>query len=286
MRRRGVNIQWIKVERPMAFYCMISLFIHIVLLTAIFIAGRTPGIKLVEDTVTVYLDNGIHIGDGVAGSKGGMSGPRRTVGTEKIIMKSEAKVSRDRMAWMAKKIEEPPLNTETISKEVEKDKAIPLNGASENTLPDDTAHAIVDFNIEGGGLSSGGGRGTGGYTSVSGFSDFNKGRGWGTGGDGGEGASKDAMKTQYLKEHFEYIRNLIMRNLTYPSQAKRMRWVGEVSVSFVIRKDGAVEGIKVIKSSGHKILDENVEATIRKVQPLPRPPVRAEVIIPVVYRLE
>jgi len=93
------------------------------------------------------------------------------------------------------------------------------------------------------------------------------------------------MKMKYLKEHFRYIRDLIMKNLTYPLLARKMGWKGQVTVSFIICEKGTVERIRIIKSSGHKILDENVESTIREVQPFPKPPVRAEIIIPVVYRL-
>jgi len=41
----------------------------------------------------------------------------------------------------------------------------------------------------------------------------------------------------------------------------------------------------VVESSGHGILDRNVVDTIREVQPFPKPPVRAELVIPVVYVL-
>jgi periplasmic protein TonB len=76
-----------------------------------------------------------------------------------------------------------------------------------------------------------------------------------------------------------------MSNLIYPTQAKKMGWKGQVTVSFIICEKGTVEGVRIIKSSGHKILDENVAFTIREVQPFPKPPVRAEIIIPVIYRL-
>jgi len=87
-----------------------------------------------------------------------------------------------------------------------------------------------------------------------------------------------------VKEHFQYIRDLIVKNLSYPRIAKRMGWKGQVTVRFVIGKEGCVESIRVTEGSGHKVLDENVVSTIRGIQPFPRPPVRAEIGIPIEYR--
>ncbi len=91
---------------------------------------------------------------------------------------------------------------------------------------------------------------------------------------------------QYLDENFYYIKDLITRNLIYPVVARRMKWQGTVVVFFVVRENGAVENISVVTSSGHKVLDKNVLATIRQVQPFPAPPVSAEVTMPIKYTLK
>ncbi len=57
-------------------------------------------------------------------------------------------------------------------------------------------------------------------------------------------------------------------------------------VSFIIMEDRRVTNIKIVKSSGHAVLDRNVLETIREVQPFPKPPVRAELFIPVNYVLK
>lgn len=49
--------------------------------------------------------------------------------------------------------------------------------------------------------------------------------------------------------------------------------------------DGKVKDIRIRKSSGFDILDENVIDTIRRVEPFPKPPIAVELIIPVEYRL-
>lgn len=111
------------------------------------------------------------------------------------------------------------------------------------------------------------------------------------GADGSEGAgkgreSREGLKSRYLREHFAYIRDLILKNLTYPPMARKNGWQGKVKVSFMIREDGKVETIRIVESSGYVVLDRNVVETIREVQPFPKPPVRAELVIPVTYALK
>jgi protein TonB len=94
------------------------------------------------------------------------------------------------------------------------------------------------------------------------------------------------LQKRYLREHFEYISALILKNLRYPPAARRMGWSGNVVVSFVVLENGSAEDIKVMKSSGFTLLDTNAVETVRKVSPFPKPPVRAELRIPVQYRLD
>ncbi|MFO7569323.1 MAG: energy transducer TonB [Smithellaceae bacterium] len=94
----------------------------------------------------------------------------------------------------------------------------------------------------------------------------------------------DPAQSAYLKEHFNYIRELIMKHLDYPSAARRMGWKGQLTVAFVICEKGHVREIRIVESSGHKILDDNAVKTIRRIAPFPRPPVRAQIVIPIEYR--
>ena len=107
-----------------------------------------------------------------------------------------------------------------------------------------------------------------------------------SGQDAGHGLSAgDGQRQRYIKEHFAYIRDMIIRNLSYPMIARKAGWSGRVVVSFTVLDDGRVEDVKVVKSSGFGVLDANAIKTIEKAAPFPRPPVKAELIIPVVYRL-
>jgi protein TonB len=77
-----------------------------------------------------------------------------------------------------------------------------------------------------------------------------------------------------------------MKHLRYPRLAKKMGWKGKVLVSFIIKEDGGVGGLKVLTSSGYEILDKNVLSVIKETQPFPKPPVKAELVIPITYKLE
>jgi protein TonB len=111
----------------------------------------------------------------------------------------------------------------------------------------------------------------------------------GTGTDSGMGngdGGVESARTKYLSEHFAYIRDKILRNVSYPGSAKRMGWQGKVLLSFVITADGSVRALKVIKSSGFIMLDKNAIETVRDTAPFPRPPCEAQLVIPITYNLE
>jgi protein TonB len=102
-----------------------------------------------------------------------------------------------------------------------------------------------------------------------------------SGGDSGE-----AIKENYIAAQFVSIRDRILRSLVYPLVARRMGWAGRVKVAFTVLEDGNVEDISVIESSGFTVLDKNAIETIKKCCPLPKPPMKVALIMPVVYRLE
>jgi protein TonB len=89
----------------------------------------------------------------------------------------------------------------------------------------------------------------------------------------------------YLQAHFGYIRDRIMRNLSYPGIARSMGLSGKLKVSFTIRDDGCAENIRIIDSTGHQVLDTSAINAIKRASPFPKPPMQAELIMPIVYRL-
>lgn len=109
----------------------------------------------------------------------------------------------------------------------------------------------------------------------------------GSGLGAGEGAgSKGGFLKKYLEEHFAYVKDIIQENIIYPERARRMGWQGKVIVSFIVLENGCASNIKIKESSGHRLLDDNVIKTVKAVSPFPRPPVKSELLVPIVYRLE
>jgi protein TonB len=92
-------------------------------------------------------------------------------------------------------------------------------------------------------------------------------------------------KERYFKEHFHYIKESVQNKIAYPRMARKMGWQGRVLLSFVVCMDGSVKDIRILESSGFNALDKNAVEAIRKGAPFPRPPVAAELIIPVIYKL-
>ena len=113
--------------------------------------------------------------------------------------------------------------------------------------------------------------------------------GKGTGNDRGSNSGNDQnnehLRGTYRKEHFVYIKRIIEEHLAYPAQARRMQWEGSCKLSFVVLENGHVADIRVIKGTGHPILDENVIETIKRVSPFPRPPISVLLVIPFTYAL-
>ncbi len=56
-------------------------------------------------------------------------------------------------------------------------------------------------------------------------------------------------------------------NLNYPDQAKRQKLYGNLILHVAVRKDGSVEQIRVLHSSGHKLLDDAAIRIVRLAAP-------------------
>jgi periplasmic protein TonB len=103
----------------------------------------------------------------------------------------------------------------------------------------------------------------------------------------GRGADNfvDAERIKYMKENFFYIKDLINRQVTYPKTARQMGWQGKVKISFFISSNGYAKGIKIVESSGVAVLDKNAIEAVKSSSPFPKPPVEAQLIIPISYQL-
>jgi len=68
-------------------------------------------------------------------------------------------------------------------------------------------------------------------------------------------------------------------NLNYPDEAKRKKLYGALMLHVAVRADGSIEQIRVVKPSGHKVLDDAAKRIVRLSAPFaPFPPnIREEV---------
>ncbi|OPX95290.1 MAG: Gram-negative bacterial tonB protein [Syntrophorhabdus sp. PtaU1.Bin002] len=252
---------------------VLSLIIHLVVLGTALVFGSQLEKKDTEPVV-VFLSGELPGGSGGSGlkelgfqlKKGDPQGKSRKV-------KAVSRTKPDKSVSIAKA---KPKNTETPT------------DVTETGVTGSTATSVVSQGLptgtgeEGGGAGGPGAGGFGFGPGGEGGSGGGTGKGHGT----GTGDTMGTLRMQYLREHFSYIRDLILKHLKYPHIAKKMGWKGKVVVSFVIRENGSVEKAKILASSGYEILDRQVLTVIREVQPFPKPPVKAELIIPVMYRLE
>ncbi len=95
----------------------------------------------------------------------------------------------------------------------------------------------------------------------------------------------NGLTADYLRKNFFYIRDMIQKRIIYPPLARRMGWEGKVTISFIIVSDGRVKNMEVKESSGRDIFDKSAIETIRTASPFPAPPIEAQIIIPILYRL-
>lgn len=96
------------------------------------------------------------------------------------------------------------------------------------------------------------------------------------------------VSTEWLVLHRREIVRRIQERASrrpYPPLAAAMGWTGLVRVAFTIRTDGTVADLRVVRSSGRKVLDECALEDVRASAPFPRPSVEQSVEVPILYVL-
>ena len=84
----------------------------------------------------------------------------------------------------------------------------------------------------------------------------------------GEQRSSKVLIRQYYGTLSSYLR----RNYDYPRRARLASIEGTVLVEIVVDKDGNVIRHRIVRSSGHEILDNAALSSIADVRNVPRPP--------------
>jgi len=72
-------------------------------------------------------------------------------------------------------------------------------------------------------------------------------------------------------------------NLNYPAKARQMRLHGDLLLSVGINRDGSIESLQLIRSSGQPMLDAAAERIVRLAAPFPRLPTNAKEPSDVLY---
>jgi TonB family protein len=82
---------------------------------------------------------------------------------------------------------------------------------------------------------------------------------------------------------YRAIRTLLEKAKNYPLLARKKGMEGTVFVSFMIDKKGLPQDVKIMKSSGYQVLDEEVRKMLEKASPFPE--FNGEINIPITFKL-
>jgi TonB family protein len=104
------------------------------------------------------------------------------------------------------------------------------------------------------------------------------------------GSASAARKHNVFEGYLTLIRALLEEYKEYPLWAQRNNWEGPVGLHFVICRDGKVEDLRVVRSSGFSLLDEAAERTVRRIGRFPSIPKelamnRLSLDVPLVFKL-
>jgi TonB family protein len=94
-------------------------------------------------------------------------------------------------------------------------------------------------------------------------------------GDGGEG-----------DKAYPFIKEEIGRHMRYPDKAQRMGWQGTVVVDFVVHENGSIHDVRVVQSSGYKVLDDSARDTLSRITFAKKLPEKLAFRYDVQYRLQ
>jgi len=92
-----------------------------------------------------------------------------------------------------------------------------------------------------------------------------------TGARGGAPVSLNTKDPAYVS-YFNRIKQAIEINWEYPELAKRYGLQGKLAVEFTIAADGHLEQLRVVRSSGSQLLDDEALRAIKAAAPFPRIP--------------
>src|SRR5690606_34013200 len=91
-------------------------------------------------------------------------------------------------------------------------------------------------------------------------------------------------------DYLSLLQAWLEKHKEYPRRAQARRQEGTVLLQFVMDRQGQVLEFRIARSSGHGLLDKEVEEMIRRAEPLPPMPqemqqARLELVVPVQFLL-
>lgn len=109
--------------------------------------------------------------------------------------------------------------------------------------------------------------------------------------EGSSAEKVEAMPEDKIANHMlGLIRRSIQEHFVYPPFAQRQGWEGEVLVALQLSAEGEIRDIRVVRSSGYRVLDEDALLILRRICSIPN--ARAwlhgqqySAQIPIIYRL-
>jgi len=84
----------------------------------------------------------------------------------------------------------------------------------------------------------------------------------------GAGMDRDAL----LRSYVAAVNAAVQRRYRYPRPARRARLQGEVVLEFRVDKGGRIHDVRVLSSSGHRLLDRAAVESVEQVAAVPPPP--------------
>jgi protein TonB len=81
-----------------------------------------------------------------------------------------------------------------------------------------------------------------------------------------------AQAKRQQQDYFAKVMAHLARRKVYPSEAKKARQQGVVTVRFTVNRDGGISGAEIRNSSGYELLDSVTLELLARAAPLPRMP--------------
>jgi protein TonB len=273
-----VNLNIVEDKKHHLKALLVSIIVHV----SVFLIFLSMSNRVIQTNKPIVIDfsmeESVYSGKGYLENKiSVLKNKGKGAGHKRDVKRNEPEIKRQQIA-SEKSREKSVFQSNTsieqaVVAEREAPVLIPVEEYSGSTTIITTSASAEASSVSIGGLYRGGSNIGGSRTGMIGSS------GDGSGGGGHSG------KTKYLKENFSYIRDMIQKKVIYPKIARQMGWQGKVTVSFIIFANGFPKDIKIMQTSGIEALDSSATVAVKDASPFPKPPCEAQIIIPLIYKL-